>query len=172
MMHLDIGDQAGRRPVVLGLGCERGAPCDEVILLAEKALRLAGLDRRALTGLASLDSRESEPAMLAAATHFSVPFVIFDAGTLEAQSARLENPSEIVFALTGCHGVAEAAALAAAGTAGTLIVPKIKSAHATAAIARGVFAESHQDVAVRRWQSDSASSHVESGWAIAPGAAS
>ncbi len=161
-MHLDIGDQAGRRPLVLGLGCERGAPCDEVILLAEEALRLAGLDRRWLTGLASLDSRIAEPAMMAAAAHFSVPFVVFDAGTLEAQSPRLQNPSEIVFALTGCHGVAEAAALAATGRSGALIVPKIKSSHATAAIARGGFVESSQQVAAGCWQSESVSSHRES----------
>jgi len=38
-----------------------------------------------------------------------------DAATLEAQSSRLKNPSKVVFAHTGCHGVAEGAALAAAG---------------------------------------------------------
>ncbi|KQY22604.1 cobalamin biosynthesis protein CobE [Rhizobium sp. Root483D2] len=162
-MHRDIGDQAGQRPLVLGLGCERGTPCGEVILLAENALRLAGLDRRDLTGIASLDTRAAEPAMLAAATHFSVPFLVFDAGALEAQTSRLKNPSEIVFALTGCHGVAEAAALAAAGKSGSLIVAKIKSAHATAAIACGEFVESNPNVAAGRWQSDSASSHLESG---------
>ena len=161
-MHRDIGDQAGQRPLVLGLGCERGTPCGEVIRLAENALRLAGLDRRDLTGIASLDTRAAEPAMLAAATHFSVPFLVFDAGALEAQTSRLKNPSEIVFALTGCHGVAEAAALAATGRSGALIVPKIKSSHATAAIARGGFVESSQQVAAGCWQSESVSSHRES----------
>ncbi|URK87547.1 cobalamin biosynthesis protein [Rhizobium sp. RCAM05350] len=150
-------------PLVLGLGCERGTPSDEVILLAEQALAAAELDRHALTGIASLESRATEPAMIAAAKHFSVPFMVFDVGTLEAQSSRLENPSDIVFALTGCHGVAEAAALAAAGKASALIVPKIKSAHATAAIACGVFVESSQRVVAGRWQDESASSHLESG---------
>lgn len=162
-MHLDIGDQPVHRPLVLGLGCERGTPCDEVIRLAEEALAVAGIDRHELTGIASLDSRVAEPAMIAAARHFSVPFVVFDAGTLEAQTARLQNPSEIVFFLTGCHGVAEAAALAATGTSGALIVPKIKSPHATVAIARAAFVESDQGVAAGRWQGESASSHVESG---------
>ncbi len=161
-MHLDIGDQADRKPLVLGLGCERGTPCEEVILLAERAVAMAGLDRRMLTGIASLDSRVAEPAMIAAAAHFSVPFVVFDVGTLEAQSPQLENPSEIVFSLTGCHGVAEAAALAASGKSGALIVPKIKSAHATAAIARGEFVESSQQVAAGSWQSESKSSRRES----------
>jgi cobalt-precorrin 5A hydrolase len=160
-MHVDIGDQAGRVPLVLGLGCERGTPCDEVILLAEQALAAAGLDRHALTTVASLDSRATEPAMIAAAGHFSVPFTVFDVGTLEAQSPRLKNPSDIVFALTGCHGVAEAAALAAAGKESTLIVAKVKSAHATAAIASGAFIESSQDVAVGLGCNDSTSSQTE-----------
>ena len=161
-MHLDIRDQAGRMPLVLGLGCERGTPGGEVIQLAEEALAMAGVDRHALTVIASLDSRVAEPAMIAAAEHFSVPFMVFDTGTLEAQFPRLENPSDIVFALTGCHGVAEAAALAAAGKSGALIVPKIKSAHATAAIARGAFSESSQDVAVGRECRDSGTSQTES----------
>lgn len=161
-MQLDIGDQAAHSPLVLGLGCERGTPCDEVIRLAEEALAMAGIDRHGLTGIASLDSRVAEPAMIAAAQHFSVPFTVFDVGTLEAQASRLQNPSEIVFSLTGCHGVAEAAALAATGKSGALIVPKIKSAHATAAIACGVFTESDQDVAAGYWQNDSASSLVNS----------
>lgn len=161
-MHLDIGDQPVLRPLVLGLGCERGTPSDEVIRLAEEALAVAGIDRRELTGIASLESRVAEPAMIAAARHFSVPFVVFDAGTLEAQTARLQNPSEIVFSLTGCHGVAEAAALAAAGPSGALIVPKIKSPHATAAIAGSEFVELNHDVAAGHWQSESASSRMES----------
>ena len=163
MTHLDIGDQPVHRPLVLGLGCERGTPSDEVIGLAEEALMIAGIDRCGLTGIASLDSRVAEPAMIAAARHFSVPFVVFDAGTLEAQTGRLQNPSEIVFSLTGCHGVAEAAALAAAGPSGALIVPKIKSPHATAAIAHAAFVESDQNVAAVRWQNESASSHADSG---------
>jgi len=152
-------------PRVLGLGCERGAPCDEVIALAEEALAVAGIDRRSIACIASLDTRATEPAMLAAAAHFSVPFRVFNVDTLEAEASRLENPSDIVFALTGCHGVAEAAALAAAGKTGVLIVPKIKSTHATAAVARGAFVESPQDVVAGRGQNESASSHSDSAYA-------
>ncbi len=55
---------------------------------------------------------------------------------LEAQTPRLANPSDIVFAETGCHGVAEGAALALAGPQSTLAVPKQKSKRVTVAIAR------------------------------------
>ncbi|HTO33423.1 MAG TPA: cobalamin biosynthesis protein [Pararhizobium sp.] len=145
MNHLDNGDQQASGAFVLGLGCERGACADEVIALAEQALLLAGIDRRALICVATLDVRLSEPAILAAAAHFAVPLKGFPAAVLEDATPRLETPSDRVFALTGCHGVAEAAALVGAGEVGDLVVPKAKSAHATAAIA-GCFSESNQEL--------------------------
>ncbi|WDZ78923.1 cobalamin biosynthesis protein [Ensifer adhaerens] len=121
--------------LVLGLGCERRTPAEEVIALAERALADAGANAGDLRLVASLDARAEEPAILAAAKHFAVPAVFYDAATLEAEASRLANPSEIVFAHTGCHGVAEGAALVGAGSEAMLIVPKIVSAHATAALA-------------------------------------
>ncbi|MGH7003758.1 MAG: cobalamin biosynthesis protein, partial [Alphaproteobacteria bacterium] len=63
------------------------------------------------------------------------PMHCFSAAMLETQTPRLFNPSDRVFALTGCHGVAEAAALLGAGPYARLVVGKTKSAHATAALA-------------------------------------
>ena len=120
---------------MLGLGCERRTPADEVIALAERALADAGAAASDLRLVASLDARAEEPAILAAARHFAVPAAFYDAATLEAEASRLANPSEIVFAYTGCHGVAEGAALVGAGSEAVLIVAKIVSAHATAALA-------------------------------------
>ena len=57
---------------------------------------------------------------------------------MEAETPRLANPSELVFREVGAHSVAEAAALAAAGPASALIVPKAKSLRATCAIAQTV----------------------------------
>ncbi|NKM44997.1 precorrin methylase [Rhizobium leguminosarum bv. viciae] len=124
------------RSLVLGLGCERGTPVQEVLALAEQALREAAVSGEALAAVASIDSRKSEAAVLAVAAHFTVPAVFFAAGRLEEETPRLANPSEIVFARVGCHGVAEGAALAAAGASAELVVAKIKSSRATAAVAR------------------------------------
>ncbi|MDK1388267.1 cobalamin biosynthesis protein [Sinorhizobium sp. 8-89] len=121
--------------LVLGLGCERNTAPEEVIALAERALAEVGAGKEEIELVASLDARADEAAIHAAGRHFSVPVRFFDAATLEAEAARLQNPSEIVFAHTGCHGVAEGAALAGAGLDAILIVPKIRSARATAAIA-------------------------------------
>jgi len=121
---------------VLGLGCERGTPVEEVRALAKQAMEIAGVGPDALAAIASIDSRSGEPAILTLSQEFEITPVFFAAARLEQETPRLENPSAAVFALVGCHGVAESAALAAAGAAAALIVPKIKSAHATAAIAR------------------------------------
>ncbi|MDC9809094.1 cobalamin biosynthesis protein [Rhizobium binxianense] len=131
----DISFETAERHV-LGLGCERGTPPAEVLALAVEALRAAGIDGADLVAIASIDSRRHEAAILAVASHFAVPAVFFDAPRLEQETPRLKNPSAIVFARVGCHGVAESAALAAAGADAELLLGKIKSAHATAAIAR------------------------------------
>lgn len=121
---------------MLGLGCERGTLAVEVMALAVKALEAAGIGVAQLAAIASIDSRREESAILAIAAHFSVPAMFFDAARLEEETPRLKNPSEIVFARVGCHGVAEAAALAALGAEAELLLGKIKSRHATAAVAR------------------------------------
>jgi len=135
-MQVTTIDWPGSARFVLGLGCERGTPAAEVIALAENALARAGARREDITYIASLDTRRSEPAIQAAARHFDVPSRFFAATVLEAETPRLRHPSDRVFALTGCHGVAEASALACAGAAAELVVPKMKSAHATAAVVR------------------------------------
>ncbi len=125
-----------RRVLALGMGCERGCDPAEAIDLAERALADAGLAPEAVGVVVSLDLKADEPAVHAVAERFGVPARFFDAATLEAETPRLANPSDIVFAEVGCHGVAEGAALAAAGAEGALIVEKRKSARATCAIAR------------------------------------
>jgi cobalt-precorrin 5A hydrolase len=121
--------------LVLGLGCERGTPPKDVIALAERALVEAGATMADLLLVTSLDARADESAILATARHFGVSAAFYDAATLEAEASRLENPSKVVFAHTGCHGVAEGAALVGAGRDAVLVVPKITSSQATAAIA-------------------------------------
>lgn len=120
----------------VGVGCERGVAGEDIIALVNSALESAGLSEESIACIASLDIKADEAAVHAAAEHFGVPARFFDAPRLEAETPRLANPSDLVFRETGCHGVAEGAALAAAGSAGALVVPKIKGARATCAIAR------------------------------------
>ncbi len=122
--------------LALGIGCERGADPGEVLDLARETLAEAGLSENSIAAIVSLDLKADEPAVLAAAEAFGAPARFFDAAALEAQTPRLANPSDIVFAEVGCHGVAEGAALAAVGPDGALIVEKRKSKRATCAVAR------------------------------------
>jgi cobalt-precorrin 5A hydrolase / precorrin-3B C17-methyltransferase len=122
--------------LTLGVGCERGTPPAELLALVRDSLAAAGLAEGAVACVASLELKADEPAVHAVAEALGVPARFFTAAELEAEAPRLLTPSETVFRETGCHGVAEGAALAAAGPEATLAVSKTKSARATCAVAR------------------------------------
>lgn len=146
VVHLRIDEAADAREpltltyhpatLVLGMGCERGVPAQEAIALAEAVLLESGFSPHSLAAIGSLDLKADETAIHAVAAHFGVPARFFSAAELEALTPRLANPSKAVFAETGCHGVAEGAALALAGERGQLVIPKRKTARVTAALAR------------------------------------
>ena len=69
------------------------------------------------------------------AARLGVPFRVFTAEQLEAHVDQLENPSDVVFAEVGCHGVSEAAALALGNTGANLKIAKQKTKNATCALA-------------------------------------
>lgn len=122
--------------IAIGVGCERGAEPEEVASLVSACLAEAGIAPGAVAGVFSLDLKMDEPAVHAAAKALGVPARFFDAGRLERETPRLANPSERVFREVGCHGVAEAAALAAGGPSSELILPKRMGHRATCALAR------------------------------------
>lgn len=122
--------------LAVGIGCERGTAAEEVVALVEETLRAGGLAAAAVACVASLELKADEPAVHAAAAALGVPARFFAAEELEAETPRLRNPSSAVFRAVGCHGVAEAAALAAAGREATLLVAKTRSPRATCAVAR------------------------------------
>ena len=124
-----------RRRFALGVGCERGVAAGELADLVERTLAGAELSILSLAGVFSVDLKMDEPAVHALAEALGLPARFFGPPTLEALTPRLANPSETVFREVGCHGVSEAAALAAAGEHGVLRVAKTKSKRATCAIA-------------------------------------
>lgn len=124
------------KTLVLGAGSERGAPAEELISLAEAALRREGLAAQSVACVASIDLKADEAAIHALARHFNVPARFFTAAELEREASRLKNPSETVRQEVGVAGVCEASALAMAGADGELIVEKQKGTRATIAIAR------------------------------------
>lgn len=91
----------------------------------------AGVAAGAIACVATIDLKADEPAMTALATRLNVPLRLFTAAELEAVADRLANPSDVVFAEVGCHGVAEGAALASGGA---LFAQKRKTANTTCAL--------------------------------------
>ncbi|SMX39838.1 precorrin-3B C(17)-methyltransferase [Octadecabacter ascidiaceicola] len=120
----------------LGLGCARNASPEDLWQLVEDTLQTNNIAKGAIACVASIDLKADEPAIIQAAQRLGVPLRVFTAAELESEAPRLANPSDVVFAEVGCHGVSEGAALAAAGTDATLTVEKSKTATATCAIAR------------------------------------
>lgn len=123
------------KTIVVGVGCERNCPVEELIELVDAQLVAAHLSPLSVACVTSIDVKADEAAVHGVAKHLGVSARFFDAGTLEAQTPRLANPSDVVFAEVGCHGVAEGSALSAVGSAGSLIAPKAKTRGATCAIA-------------------------------------
>ncbi len=114
----------------VGIGCERGTDIAEVEHLIQDTFAEHGLAMASIATYASIDLKEDE---ICIGTLPNVRF--FTTKELNAESARVERPSEVVRAEVGTPSVAEAAALAAAGPDARLIIPKQKSKRATIAIA-------------------------------------
>jgi len=100
----------------LGLGCERDTSLAVLERLVAEGLAQQGLAPEAVAGLASIDRKGDEPALLALAQQRGWPLRLFDAPTLAAVT--VPHPSDAVAREMGTASVAEAAALQAAALAG------------------------------------------------------
>ena len=121
--------------LVLGVGCARGYETEALAEFVTAQLAQHNINPAAIAAIASIDVKADEPAILALAQRLAVPYRVFSAAELDAQTDRLVTPSKTVFDEMGVYGVAEAAALALAGPVADLLVPKQKSDNATMAVA-------------------------------------
>ncbi|MGK3989571.1 cobalamin biosynthesis protein [Sorangium sp. So ce136] len=110
------------KSLVLGVGCDRGAPLDMVERGVDRLLAEHGLSAQCVKALATIDKKADEEALLALSARRGWPLVTFTPEELDATEG-IENPSETVKKHVGARGVAEPAALRAAGAA-RLLVPK------------------------------------------------
>ncbi len=124
----------------VGLGCERGASLSNVEEAVEKSLRGAGIERRQVVALATIDLKREEAALVEFADKLSLPLDFFSAEELRQFDGRLVKPSAEVERCVGCRGVAEAAALSAcerlSSARAELVSPKRIFRAVTAAVAR------------------------------------
>lgn len=122
-----------------GLGCQRGCDVHTLLTLLDGALSEAGIERQRLSALASIDRKREEPGLIALAHLLQLPLLCFSAAQLASYEDRLSHKSAAAFAHTGCHGIAESAALALAeqlaGAPARLLISRRKNAKATFALA-------------------------------------
>jgi len=112
----------------LGIGCERHTSLSLIERSVTLALEAAGLAAAAVAGLASIEAKADEPALLELANQQTWPLRLFAAEALAAVA--VPTPSAVVARDMGTPSVAEAAALLAAGEGGRLRQAK-RISHAT-----------------------------------------
>jgi cobalt-precorrin 5A hydrolase len=110
------------KSLVLGLGCDRDTPADLVERGVTTLLGRHGLSPRSVRAVASIDKKADEVALLALCARHGWTFETFTADALDAVPG-IATPSATVQRHVGTRGVAEPAALLAAGAA-ALLVPK------------------------------------------------
>jgi cobalamin biosynthesis protein CbiG len=120
--------------LVLGVGCRRGVPCSEIEAMFEYLCRTQGFSPLSLGVVATASLKADEPGLVEFAARHGVPLLSFSIEEL-GRVADLPTPSERVRAQLGIAGVAEPAALLAAG-AKELLVPKQRGPRVTMALAR------------------------------------
>ncbi len=117
--------------LVASIGCSRGASAEEILGLLDSALREAGLSRKSVAALASIDVKSDEAGLLEAADALGVSLRFYSAGELAA--VEVPNPSPVVAGAVGTPSVSEAAVLVSSAE---LLLEKRKSSNATVAIGR------------------------------------
>ena len=141
--------------LVVGMGCRRGVPWEELDSLLEKTFAEHNLALDSLACIATAELKKDEAGIIALAEKYDVPMVCYGGDELNAlfppspvapsavgvpaQTPSLgPTPSPRAHSLIGVWGVSEPAALLASGS-DTLLVTRRNTARATIAVARRVF---------------------------------
>ncbi len=124
---------------MVGMGCERGCPTDHLAELLMDCLQTAGITLDEVAGIHSIALKADEVGLIELAERFGKPFQTWEADALNTMDHLLSVRSDYVYQTVGVYGVAEAAALYAAGQKSSqspsLVLNKQKTARATCAIA-------------------------------------
>ena len=130
--------------LVTGVGCRRGVGATHLQELLANTLQEHGLAGQSIAKIATADLKADEPGIIELADSLGITLEIYAAAELNAVVSRepadpaggLSRPTaSAAHDLLGVFGVAEPAAMLAAGTSG-VIVPRTKSDRATIAVAR------------------------------------
>ncbi len=150
------------KSLVVGLGCRRGVPKEELEQLLDETLSRHNLCKDSVKCIATAELKRDEAGILALAEKLDVPVHCYSADELNSvfQDHDLDDtqfeeysvtkdslrptPSKTAHRLLGIWGVSEPAALLASG-AETLLVTRKKTTRATIAVARIPFADTSRE---------------------------
>jgi len=120
--------------VAVGIGCRRDCPADAVEALVRQALGQAA--NAAPFGLFTVADKQSERGLIEAAGRLGLGLTYLSRETLREREPDIQTHSPHAQRLLGVPSVAEAAALAGAGSGSVLVVARIAAGGATGAVAR------------------------------------
>jgi precorrin-4 C11-methyltransferase len=112
------------KSLVLGVGCERGLSAQGLEQGLDLFLRQQGFARASIDTLASVDVKADEPALLDLADREDWQTAFFPSEAL-AEVPGIASPSAVVERCVGTPGVAEPAALLAAGATALLVAKQV-----------------------------------------------
>ncbi|MEI7645627.1 MAG: precorrin-4 C(11)-methyltransferase [Chloroflexales bacterium] len=118
--------------LVVGMGCRRGVPTEELYAALGETLADAGLDSTCIATLATVEQKADEPGIIALAEALGVPLEIVSAAQLATLDPAVFSPSAASVHLD-LPGVAEPSAMFVAG--GPLLVRKRAFTRCTVAVA-------------------------------------
>ncbi|HUZ66355.1 MAG TPA: cobalamin biosynthesis protein [Beijerinckiaceae bacterium] len=125
--------------LAIGLGCKSNCSAKAIVTLVRSALAQAGEEGPA--ALFTMEAKRGESGLALAAAELALPLFFLPLSALQGVAGLAQTRSAKVIALFGVPSIAETAALAGAGPAATLIVPRIKAGGAACAIARAAIVE-------------------------------
>jgi cobalt-precorrin 5A hydrolase/precorrin-3B C17-methyltransferase len=130
----EISERLYLRPVnlVIGIGCNRGTPAEEIEDFIKKTLADNNLAFASVHSIATIDKKGDEKGLIAFAKKYSLGISTFTAE--ELNQVKGITVSEAALRATGARAVAEPAALLAS-QADSLLLQKQKSGNVTVAVA-------------------------------------
>lgn len=120
--------------IVAGIGFRLACSAEEITTLVQQAEQVANCTAHALAVPAF---KAEAPQVWVAAAALGLPVVAIDDAALAAVQPDCPTSSAAAATAVGFASVAEACALAAAGTGARLLTPRLASAAATCALAAG-----------------------------------
>lgn len=130
------------KSLMVGMGCRRGVPVEELDTLLTQILRENGLSPVSIGGIATAEIKRGEAGLEQLAERHGVELSFLQAddlnGVFESNPDAITSKSERAHGLVGVWGVAEPSALLTSG-AKELLVTRQKTERATIAVARKNF---------------------------------